>query len=430
MSDASVTLDLDAREFDARLAAIERKVGQASKSMTSSFGGIGGALGGLGGFLSVGASAAAANGLIDYGAHVQDLHERFGVSTDAIQKFGNVAEKNGSSMESMTMGFNKLEIARSKAMSGDQAMADAFLKLGVSFADLQKLKPDELMMKLGSSAMNAAEMVKLLGKNSLELRTALAAMADGTAEFGHVIDKEMIEKLKKADDTLKTMWEDIRVLTTEGISGTIKEADTFGDRLAKSGRQAGAAFGTELAAGVAAAKNLLHGNLKEAGIDLKDIWTGHAALQGIQDSMIGKGKASASVEVGAAKKPTKRDFSTETDETFEQLQEASKLTLGELAGRDENDLDQATYRKKYIGGDISKARQAQSEKQLASDAAFAGNESDFNLHNKRFQGLTSGISSLKESEKNIGMKEMVQSIEKSAQTIATNTSKLEKPANR
>ena len=38
MSDASVTLDLDAREFDARLAAVEQKAVSSSRNIGSGFG--------------------------------------------------------------------------------------------------------------------------------------------------------------------------------------------------------------------------------------------------------------------------------------------------------------------------------------------------------------------------------------------------------
>src|ERR1700730_12966551 len=117
MADASVTLDLDAREFDARLAAIEKKVATGAKNMTGSLNGIGAAISSpFGGIISGGAISLGITKVVEYGTRVQDLSDRFGVSTTAIQQFGNAAEKNGSSLEAVATSMGKLEKARSAAM--------------------------------------------------------------------------------------------------------------------------------------------------------------------------------------------------------------------------------------------------------------------------------------------------------------------------
>jgi hypothetical protein len=427
MGDASVTLDLDAREFDARLAAIEQKVAQGSKRMAGSFGGIGAGLSGtLGQYLTVGATAAAVKTIIDYGAHVQDLSDRFGVSTDAIQHFGNAAEKNGSSLEAVTMGFNKLEIARSKALQGDGQLTDSFLKLGITIIDLQKLKPEELMNKIGKSSMNAAEMVKIMGKNALELRPTLAGIADGTIKIDNAIDALNIKRLKDASDVWKDLLETLRAaggnLTGDVISGA--------DKLQKKMQDVHTAIVSGSKSTWSKAGDYFHdlfaGKFKDAAKDMKDILTFSGAhggqYTGFGKNADGSPKTKPDAAKDAAGKP-KRDFSQEEDDTYEQIREATKLTLSQLAERDISNPQDLFQRGKYIGEDIMKARAAQREKELAEQSAFAGNEKEFQFHTGRFSQLTSGIGSLKESEKNIGVKEMVQSIEKSAQQIANNTAK-------
>ena len=51
--------------------------------------------------------------------------------------------------------------------------------------------------------MNAADMVTVLGKSALELRPALAGIADGTSEIGGAINADDIQRLKDADDLWK-----------------------------------------------------------------------------------------------------------------------------------------------------------------------------------------------------------------------------------
>src|SRR5947209_6685281 len=93
------SLGLDSRSFKAELAS-------AQKSVTG-FGSALSGIPGLGTFLGAAGLGVAVKGLVDYGAQVQHLSYRFQVSTDAIQKFGNAAEQNGVSMESVARAFQK-----------------------------------------------------------------------------------------------------------------------------------------------------------------------------------------------------------------------------------------------------------------------------------------------------------------------------------
>jgi hypothetical protein len=415
MSDASVILGLDAREFDARLAALEGKIQGVGKTASQSFGGLGGGLKMLGAAVSVGAVAAEIKSVIDYGAHVQDLSDRFGVSTDAIQHFGNAAEKNGSSLEGMTMGFNKMLIARSRALEGQQPLVDAFIRLGVSIQDLQKLQPEQIMEKIGASSMNAADMVKVLGKTALELRTTLAGIADKNIEIGPIINPKAIAELKDADDVLKKIKEKGTILAGKAISGVMEGPKGTWDELKKSGTLAWQA--------VTAAARL---HFKESGRLLKE--QAHVLAYGIRKDANHPGPPGTTSDGGkgisGTGKANRRTFDTEDDArevTLEQIREKAKLSLPELAERNAYGED-AIYRNKYIGGDILKAQEAMREKGVIEDLTFAGRDDEAKLHMDRFTQLTSGIGSLQEKDKGLGgITEKVNSIEKSAQEIVKNT---------
>jgi hypothetical protein len=126
----------------------------------------------------------AIKGVIDYGDKIADLSQRFAVSSDSLQKWGNVAEENGSSIEGVASALNKLEIARDKALAGDTELIAHFKALGVSVDDLKSKSGDDMLLTIGGSAMHAADMVATLGKSSLELVPTLEAVANGSAEFG------------------------------------------------------------------------------------------------------------------------------------------------------------------------------------------------------------------------------------------------------
>jgi hypothetical protein len=149
--------------------------------------------------------------IVDYGDKIQDLSDRYGVNAEALQKLGNIAETQGSSLEGVAKGFNKLLINSSQAVGGNQEMIQSFAALGITLDDLRKLAPEEIMLKIGKSSMDAADLVKVLGKSALELRPTLAGLADGTLKYGKAIDALDIEKLDRAADILKFLLQEVLV---------------------------------------------------------------------------------------------------------------------------------------------------------------------------------------------------------------------------
>jgi hypothetical protein len=185
--------------------------------------------------ISVAGLAAGTRSIIEYGARVSDLAKRYEVSTDAIQKFGDAAVENGSSLEGVAKGFNKLEIAISRGLGGNQRIIKSFAALGVTLDDLRSLSPEEIMKKLGSSSLNAADMVTVLGKSALELRPLLQGVADGSIELGGAIEAGMIKQLKEANKTIEKFGAGLRIFAGQGLAA-------FGLQFKGVGIDAAAAF--------------------------------------------------------------------------------------------------------------------------------------------------------------------------------------------
>ena len=217
MNDVDLSVGADTSSAAAGLASL-RNYGEKAHSELSSI---------FARSIAFGGVLAATKSVIEYGAKVFDLGQRFGVSTTAIQRFGNAAEKNGSSLEGMTMGFNKLEIAISKALGGDEKMLQHFSALNVTIEDLKNLSPEQIMLKLGTSTMNAADTVAILGKNGLSLRPTLQGLANDTIEFGKAIDSVRIDQLKRADDTFKTIYETLKIVSAYLVGPIFEGIDTL-----------------------------------------------------------------------------------------------------------------------------------------------------------------------------------------------------------
>src|SRR5205809_1016960 len=103
MSDVSVSLDLDAQQLYQELQQVQSHFAQFAAKTTQEgekagagfsagfkggFGGLGSSLAGALAGLGIGAEI---KSVIEYGTKIEDLSRRFGVSTEALQKFGNAA---------------------------------------------------------------------------------------------------------------------------------------------------------------------------------------------------------------------------------------------------------------------------------------------------------------------------------------------------
>jgi hypothetical protein len=211
-------LGLDTSGFTASLKSAESSFGRFAK----------GAAGMLGGAVSVAGLAGAISKLVEYGTRIQNLTDRYNVNAASLQRLGNAAELNGSSLEGVAKAFNKLEISESRALGGSDKVIKSFNALGITLDDLREMKPEDIMSKVGKSSMNAADMVTIFGKSALELRPVLAGLADGTIEYGKAIDAIDIQKLKDADDYWRKMWQTITIGSASGLSSSMTALQDVG----------------------------------------------------------------------------------------------------------------------------------------------------------------------------------------------------------
>lgn len=217
-----VSLGIKNAPFKAGLAAARAEAQKFREDLRSEFAAA----------LTFAGLAEAIKGTIEYGDTIADLSQRFGIGAESLQRWGNVAEENGASLEGVAKSMNKLIIAQDKALAGDEALRADFAALGVSIEDLKRLSPDELMRKIGGGSLKAAELVSVMGKSALELIPTLQAVADGTAEFGAVMDEATIETLGEASDRIKRIsgtlrsWFGSALVFVTGLIGDM--ANTFG----------------------------------------------------------------------------------------------------------------------------------------------------------------------------------------------------------
>lgn len=161
---------------------------------------------------------------LEYGASIQDMSDRFGISNQDFQIFVTWAEMSGSSVESLAGAISKLE---TKVADGDKDLA----KYGVTAMDGKEAFLQ--LVRAVEAAPSHLEKVNIasaaFGKSWAEMMPVLNAGAQSLSDMASnadLIDDESIQKLAEMDDKLTELKSSFRTLGAE-IVATFSGSDTF-----------------------------------------------------------------------------------------------------------------------------------------------------------------------------------------------------------
>lgn len=146
---------------------------------------------------------------------VGDLSQRFGVSADALQRLGGVAELSGGSMQDVANALQKVSRLAAEATSGNDAAAKSFEKIGLNVGDIRGLNAEELFLKvsdqiasLSSETDQAAAAFEIFGRAGGNIVVMaqmgsenILAMANGIT----VASNESVAAAQEIDDAFKTL---------------------------------------------------------------------------------------------------------------------------------------------------------------------------------------------------------------------------------
>ncbi len=162
--------------------------------------------GALGGLVGVAAFEELARSTVEYGSKVNDLSLRLGISTDAVQQWDYALKQSGSSIEAAVPFFEKLAVARHKALAGNEEAVAAFTKLGVSMASLKSDRLEDIAATIGKTFQAGdpqnllASLREIGGRGAGQL---VAAFRDGLTDMfkdAPIISQSNIEELDKIHD--------------------------------------------------------------------------------------------------------------------------------------------------------------------------------------------------------------------------------------
>lgn len=188
--------------------------------------------------LSAGALVSYTRNVINAADKLNDLSKRTGVAVETLSKLDLVARTNGTSIEALAGGINKLNRNLSEATTGNKDVEKSFTRLGLSIKDLQNLSPEKRFLKI-VDAINSLRTVAdktragtdLMGRSFAEL---IPALEGGSAAIqkvfnqlertGAVLSGDEAKKIDEFNDRWDTLTFTLERLSQRGF---VKLFDNF-----------------------------------------------------------------------------------------------------------------------------------------------------------------------------------------------------------
>jgi hypothetical protein len=311
---ATAKLALDASGCDRGLMSAQSSVSKFAKQ-------VGGLVAGAFAFDKIVQGFASA---IEKGDQLQDIAEKFGISASKLQLLGNAASVFGSNVEQVSAGLNKLSLAQQKALAGDSGLQASFAEVGLSLEDLQKMKPEDILLRISDSfasgANNGRQFIivnELLGKAQTDLIKVLNQGSTAIMEQGEamgVLSDDQIASLSEMSDAIKTLQITLQNAFGQMAVQIIPVRDAF------------LQFAEELTMVGYAAKTLLTGDLKGAMAVIAAARESHAASLNPKAKQASKTPVMTDdLELASITEEKKKQDKKLFDEELYDLQEASRL---------------------------------------------------------------------------------------------------------
>ena len=222
-------IGLDASSFSAGINKAKSSVASLRSSIGSSVGSQ------VGGMLGVASIIAYAKSTVDLGGKISDTSARLGISAEELQRWTFAATQTGGSAENITSFFEKLAVAKAKALAGDKAAIASFKALGVSMDDLKKKKVADLAVQVGKTMQtgNVEDLLPSLrevgGRGVGALIPAFKSDFENVMASAPVMSNEAVAKMDDAGDKIDEAMLRLRVPMAELLAALTPLIEFFVD---------------------------------------------------------------------------------------------------------------------------------------------------------------------------------------------------------
>lgn len=180
---------------------------------------------------------------IQTAGQLNDLSQQLGVSAKFLQEMKFAADLSGASLEDVQSGLQKIQIARTKALGGNDELVKAFESLGISADQLKSSRIEDLFIQIGKAFEGdvnpenlIAAFTQIAGKGAGALIPAMASgLADAAEQarnLGLVMSDEVVRSLDDANDRVEIMMKRLEtgmgVVISSFVTPLMDFLDAFG----------------------------------------------------------------------------------------------------------------------------------------------------------------------------------------------------------
>lgn len=165
--------------------------------------------------------------VIDFARNIETLSDQVGVSTDALQEWSYAAKQNGSDINQVVGFFEKLGVARQKAIGNNQESIASFKKLGITMDDLKKKRLEDIGVGIGRAYLKgdpqnlggALREVGGRGATSMvaTFKNDIEALSKSARDAGAVIKNDTIQQLDQLGDAADNFAATLRGPMAQGL---------------------------------------------------------------------------------------------------------------------------------------------------------------------------------------------------------------------
>lgn len=180
-------------------------------------------------------------------AAVDDLSQRTGASTQALQAYQFAADQSGVGIETFGKSLQKLSVNLGEAQTGNSSAISAFRDLGLSVQELSALQPELAFEKVAAAismlpnpAQQAAAAVSLFGKSGVDLVPVFAQgaeylmqMREEAESLGLVLSTQQVSSLAGLDDSIAKVSASFGGLTARVVAEFAPALAATADELSK-----------------------------------------------------------------------------------------------------------------------------------------------------------------------------------------------------
>ena len=190
------------------------------KNLKNTFNALGGAMG-----LSLAGVGVLAKATMDMAGQVDDLAKSYDLSIARVLQFQQAIVLAGGKSEDANKILSTMFSKIASAQEGNEAAIATFESLGISFEELNRTNPDEIIRKVyeGLSGIgNTYERIKavkeIIGKNGLGKDIEGIAEALGKSSAGFKKQEESMRRLAELGDVLDNTYNNLRLAFAEMLS--------------------------------------------------------------------------------------------------------------------------------------------------------------------------------------------------------------------